>query len=494
MVLKLLIRNEWKETRRSSMWEQALGVKIFLGFIAFIVLTELIGGSILVASKFDEIFPDDDPVEKFNSFILYGFALGFLLRLFIQKVPVLSIQPYLHLPIKKSTLVNYVLGKSLLHFFNFLPIFIFIPFVIFQMAPWYSGLQLLTYLLAIAFTVLSVNFLSILFKRNLSGNNWISGTIAVILIGLGTLDYYGILSVGDYSSILFTEILTHAAWILLPLSVLIVAYVANYKSLIGKLYPEENTKFKKGSKKNISEIKYLKQFGTIGEMMLLEIKLFMRNKRPKSSLIFTPMFLLYGFIFYTQDVYMSMTGMLIFVGAFMTAPVLMIYGQYVLSWESSYFDGVLTHVDDFHQYFKAKYYLMAGTTLAAYIITIPYVYYGFEILMINTASMLFNIGVGPVFVLLMASNNKKRLDLSKGAAFNYQGISATQFLMSFPIMIMPLLIYLPFWAFGQSTAGIIAIGVIGIIAFAFRKTLIKMAVKRFIDRRYIIADGFRQKY
>jgi hypothetical protein len=101
MVLKLLIKNEWKETRRSSMWEQALGVKIFLGFLMFIVLTELIGGSILVASKFDEIFPDDDPVEKFNSFILYGFALGFLMRFFLQKVPVLSIQPYLHLPIKK---------------------------------------------------------------------------------------------------------------------------------------------------------------------------------------------------------------------------------------------------------------------------------------------------------------------------------------------------------------------------------------------------------
>jgi hypothetical protein len=494
MVLKLLIKNEWKETRRSSMWEQALGVKIFLGFLMFIVLTELIGGSILVASKFDEIFPDDDPVEKFNSFILYGFALGFLMRFFLQKVPVLSIQPYLHLPIKKTTLVNYVLGKSLLNFFNFIPIFVFVPFIIFQMAGWYSGFQVFGYILAISFTVLSVNFLAILFKRSLSGNNWISGIIAVVLIGLGLLDYYGLLSVGDFSSKLFTALLTQPVWILIPLLVFILAYLVNYKSLIGKLYPEENVKFKKGSKKNISEIKYLKQFGTIGEMMLLEIKLFLRNKRPKSSLMFSPLFLLYGFIFYTQDLYLNMTGMLIFVGAFMTAPVLMVYGQYILSWESSYFDGVLTHIDDFHQYFKAKYYLMVGTTLAAYIITIPYVYYGFEILMINTAAMLFNIGVGPVFVLLMASFNKKRLDLSKGAAFNYQGVSATQFLMSFPIMLMPLLIFLPFWAFGQSTAGIIAIGVLGIIAFTFSKSLINLAVSRFMVRRYDIAEGFRQKY
>jgi hypothetical protein len=476
------------------MWEQALGVKIFLGFLFFIIFAELVGGSILVANKFSEIFPDDDPVEKFNSFILYGFAVGFLLRFFMQKVPVLSIQPYMHLPVKKSTLVHYVLGKSLLSFFNFIPIVLFTPFIVFQMAPWYSGFQLIGYILAIIFMVLSVNFLSILFKRNLSGNNWISGIIALVMIGLGVLDHFKILSVGDLSSLLFTSLLARPVWILAPLGLLILAYVVNFKSLIGKLYPEENVKFKKGSKKTISEIKYLKQFGTIGELMLLEIKLFLRNKRPKSSLIFLPIFLLYGFIFYPQEIYMNMTGMLIFVGAFMTGPILMVYGQYLLSWESSYFDGILTHIDDFHQYFRAKYYIMVGSSLAAYIVTIPYVYFGFEILMINTAAMLFNVGVGPLFVMLMSTNNKKRLDLSKGAAFNYQGVSATQFLMSFPILLMPMLVYLPFWAFGQPVAGIIAIGIIGIVAFAFNKSLINIAVQRFLNRRYIIANGFRQKY
>ncbi len=494
MVLKWFIKNEWRQTRRSSMWEQALGVKIFLGFLFFIIFAEMVGGSIIVAKGFEEIFPDDNAVEKFNSFILYGFGLGFLLRFFMQKVPVLSIQPYLHLPVKKSTLVNYVLGKSLLSFFNFIPIVLFTPFIIFQMAPWYSGFQITGYIFAIIFSVLAVNFLSILFKRNLSGNNWISGIIALAIIGLGFLDYFKILSVGDISSLLFSALLTKPVWILIPLFILIIAYTVNYKSLLSKLYPEENVKFKKGSKKTISEIKYLKQFGTIGELILLEIKLFLRNKRPKSSLIFLPVFLLYGFIFYTQDEYMNMMGMLIFIGAFMTGPVLMIYGQYLLSWESSYFDGILTHIDDFHQYFRAKYYIMVGSSLAAYIVTIPYVYYGIEILIINTATMLFNVGVGPLFVLLMSTNNKKRLDLSKGAAFNYQGISATQFLMSFPILLMPLLVYLPFWAFGQSMAGIVAIGIIGIVAFAFNKSLINIAVQRFINRKYIIANGFRQKY
>jgi hypothetical protein len=141
MLLKWFINNEMRQSRRSSMWEQSMGIKIFLGLIFFLVFLELLVGSIAFGLKFDEIFPDDDPVEKFNSLVLYGFALGFFVRFFMQKVPVLAIEPYLHLPIGKSKLVNYVLGKSMLAIFNFIPIITFTPFIIFQMLPWFSGLQ-----------------------------------------------------------------------------------------------------------------------------------------------------------------------------------------------------------------------------------------------------------------------------------------------------------------------------------------------------------------
>jgi len=492
-MIKWFIRNELREMKRSSMWEQSMGIKIFLGILFSILFLELIGGSLLLGKKFHEIFPDDDPVEKFNSFLLYGFSLGFLMRVFIQKVPVLTIQPYLHLPVKKSALVHYVLDKSLLSFFNFIPIVLFVPFIIFQMTPWYSGFQVTGYILAVFFMVMSVNFLSMLFKRNLSGLNWISGVIAVVLVGLALLDYYKIISVGEFSSLLFTGLLGNPIWILVPVVVLIAAYLLNYFTLINKLYPEDNVRFKKADRKDRTEIKYLKQFGEIGQYMQLEVRLFLRNKRPKSTLVFLPIFLLYGLIFYPQETYMEMTGMIIFVGVFMTGSVIMIYGQYILSWESSYFDGILTHVDDFGRYFRAKYYIMTFTTIAAFILTIPYAYYGIEIVFINLGCALYNIGIGTIYVLLLASNNKKRLDISQGSAFNYQGVSATQFLIAFPIMLSPLLVYLPFWAFGYSLAGIIAVGVIGIVAISFNKSLMNMVVNRFMKRRYIISEGFRAK-
>jgi len=491
-MLKWFLRNEWREMKRASMWEQSLAIKIIVGILFFFLFLEFVVGSIFFSDKLTKIFPDDDPVEKFNSFVLYGFALGFLARFFMQKVPVLSLQPYLHLPVKKSSLVHFVLGKSLSSFFNFIPFIVFIPFIFFQLAPWYSAIEITAYVLSILFTVLSVNFLSILFKRSLSTNSWISGVFALLIIVLGVMDYYGFVSTGSFSTLIFTSVLNKPLVVLLPLAVLIIAYFANYRSLISKIYPEENRKAKKGAA--LTDIKYLKQFGMIGQLMQLEIKLFLRNKRPKSTLIFIPIFLLYGFFFYPQEVYRGMSGMLIFVGIFMTGPILMMYGQYVLSWESSYFDGILTNIDDFNRYFRAKYNLMAGTTFVAFLVTIPYVYYGTHILLINLACAIFNVGISPYIVLFLSSNNKKRLDLSQGQAFNYQGVSGTQFILSIPIFLTPMLIYLPFWAFGNPMAGIIAIGVTGLAGIGFNKVLMNLVVQRFERRRYIIAEGFRKKF
>jgi hypothetical protein len=113
--------------------------------------------------------------------------------------------------------------------------------------------------------------------------------------------------------------------------------------------------------------------------------------------------------------------------------------------------------------------------------------------MINLACALFNIGISPYIVLFLSSNNKKRLDLSQGSAFNYQGVSGTQFILSIPIFVVPLLIYLPFWAFGNPEAGIAAIGITGLAGIGFNKVLMNVVVQRFERRKYIIADGFRNK-
>ncbi len=73
-----------------------------------------------------------------------------------------------------------------------------------------------------------------------------------------------------------------------------------------------------------------------------------------------PIFLLYGFFFYPQDIYRDMGGMMIFVGIFITGGVGMSVGNYFLGWESSFFDAILANNIDFDKYFRAKYMILLG--------------------------------------------------------------------------------------------------------------------------------------
>ena len=77
-----------------------------------------------------ELYPGKDPVTLVNGFILFYLLIDLLVRLILQAVPGLSIQPYLHLNVKKASLANYLLLKSLGSVFNFIPFAIILPFSI----------------------------------------------------------------------------------------------------------------------------------------------------------------------------------------------------------------------------------------------------------------------------------------------------------------------------------------------------------------------------
>jgi hypothetical protein len=85
------------------------------------------------------------------------------------------------------------------------------------------------------------------------------------------------------------------------------------------------------------------------------------------------------------------------------------------------------------------------------------------------------------------------MDLSKGAAFNYQGIGASNWLVLLPAFLLPIFIYLPFNYFGVPYTGLIVIGLLGIFGLLFNKSILKIITKQFYKRKYIMAEGFRKK-
>jgi hypothetical protein len=242
----------------------------------------------------------------------------------------------------------------------------------------------------------------------------------------------------------------------------------------------------------LSKLKYLDSFGDLGEMILLELKLVWRNKRCRSIINMSPLFLFYGFFFYPQEIYLEGFGFLIFVGVFMTGGIMFNYGQYMLSYESNYFDGIIANNIDFYKHFRAKYIMIISTVIISYILTIPYVFFGTKVLIINTATFLFNLGFLSVLLMYFSSNSRKRMDMTKSSAFNYQGLGATNWIMILPFFLLPILIWAPFGLMGIPYWGIGIIGGIGIVSLAFHKSLMKIVVKRFEEKKHLIAEGFRE--
>ncbi len=184
--------------------------------------------------------------------------------------------------------------------------------------------------------------------------------------------------------------------------------------------------------------------------------------------------------------------MLIFVGIFMTGGMMLNYTNYCFSYESNYFDNILSNYKDFETYLKSKYYLAISIALTCYVITIPYVFFGTEILLINTMTFLYNIGFLSFVLFYVSTYSKKRMDLSKGAAFNYQGLGASHWLSMLPAFLLPVFIYLPFSWLNYPTAGLIFIGALGLAGLLFSKLLLNVILKQFMQRRHVMAEGFRE--
>ncbi len=145
-MIKHFINLEWKQYFRSSYWQKNVAMNILLVFFAlyFIVIFLALGFGLLPILK--KMFPDQDPFAIVNGFLFYWFIGDLMLRFFLQKLPVMSVKPLLTLPIKRSTVVHYVLGKSALSFFNFLPLFAVIPFSIMLIGDGYDSTTIITWM------------------------------------------------------------------------------------------------------------------------------------------------------------------------------------------------------------------------------------------------------------------------------------------------------------------------------------------------------------
>ncbi|MEM9025040.1 MAG: DUF5687 family protein, partial [Bacteroidota bacterium] len=295
-----IIAQQWKETVRSSVFQKKLAVNLIIGFFVLymIVVFLLMGFGIYPILR--KLFPFENPIIIFSSYLFYYLIAEVILRFYMQDVPVLSIRPYLHLPIRKSKLVHFVLVKSMRHVFNLFPLLVFVPFALNGVAPNYSGTITWSWLAAMIGLIGIANFITLYVKRQLARDSKVVLLSAIAFFGLIALEYFELISLRDLSGSTFGLILDQPVWGLVPLVLAGLAYGLNFNLLRNHAYLESSL-YKPSAKAGASlDIPWLSKLGQAGELIALQLKLIWRNKRPRSVVLISMLMLLYGLIFYTN--------------------------------------------------------------------------------------------------------------------------------------------------------------------------------------------------
>jgi len=491
-MVSTFIQHELKAFWRSKNTGKSIAIKVIMYLLILYLLCSVLFLGFFLNTILEKAFPKDDLVISFCGIILIYFLFDLLMRLQLQELPTLRVQPYLQLPVKRNSLVRYLALTSVFSVFNLWPFILFVPFIIKVIATDSGAFAAFAFIISIAALTVFNNYLALYLKRKSNLNGWIFLAASAVLILIGVSDFvWHLFSIRKTSFLFFGNLINHPVFALIPVFLGLLMYYLNFLYLKDNLYLEELGSRKASSYKSSTEYPLLNRFGSVGDLVGNELKLIFRNKRSRSALIMGLFFMFYGLIFYTNKIYGE--GFVVFVGMFMTGIFIISYGQFMFSWQASHFDGLLVSNINFADFLKAKYLLFTVISTVFFLFTVPYVYFGWHILLVQFIMYLWNIGINTTLVLFFANRNYRRIDLSKGAAFNWEGVSGNQWILSIPLILAPYVLYVPFALFGHPNIGLVLIAATAAGFIFTRSFWIKLLVGDFYSHRYLIAEGFRNK-
>jgi hypothetical protein len=483
---------QWKEFVRSASFQKGVAIKILL-FIA----AAYFGGIAVIAGiglffGIKKMIPSVDPMLVVNGFIIFWFLADLMIRYFMQQMPVMNIKPLMTIPIKQKTIIHFLLGKTIFSFFNLLPLLVFVPYAVTLIINGYPPLNVIPWLFSVIFITLSLNFLNILVNKS----NTVFYIVATTLISLVAIQYFGIYRVSDPFGIVFNGLYQNPYYIVVPMALLAITYYANFNYLNSRFYLDSAIS-KKVKEVKTSDLSWLNRFGTLATFLKNDVRMIWRNKRPRQVLMLSGFFLFYGLFFFTSKVYLDRPGFIAFASIFITAGFLISFGQLVPSWDSEHYKMLMSQNIPYRQYLESKWYLMVLAVIVSFILSTPYIYFGWDIYAMIAAGASFNIGVNSFVTLFGGALNRVPVKLNeKAKAFsNTQGFNPTQLLIGLPKMLLPvLLFYVPYYFSNYNlTLGISTLAISGLVGLVFRNYFLTQIEKVYQKGKYKTVAAFDEK-
>lgn len=489
-MFKHFISLEWKSFFRAASFQTNMALKIVMLFAAlyFIVVFLALGaGSYFIIEKATKL----EPFGFINRFMIYYFVFDLVFRFFFQKTPVLNIKPLLYINIKKNSIVNYTLGKTVFSFFNLIHLFFFIPLSVVLIIEKFNVLGVFSWLIGMLLLVLSINFLTILIDKK----DTVFYSVVVLFLLFGGLQYFDLFDVTTYTKTFFYGLYESPWMVILPLTILILIAKVTHAFFKLNLYLDAGLAVKQEEAKT-QNLDWLNQFGTLGIFLKNDIKLITRNKRAKTVIMMSILFLFYGLLFMTGSIE-AYNGPVwtIFGGIFVSGGFLFSFGQFVPSWDSSYYKLMMSQNIEYREYISSKWWLMVIVTLISTLLASFYLFFGWKVYLAVLAAAVYNIGINAYIVLLAGAYTKTPIDLmsNRNAFGDKKAFNVKTLLLVIPQIIIPLGLYYIGIVWFTDLVGLAFVALAGVAGFALKNKVFNWIENIYKSKKYETIAAYNQK-
>ncbi len=487
MIFKQLARLEWKGFTRKSGMVQSILMGIGKGYFALCYLVIMVIMSFMLFE-----LPDSEnlePLPGFFKFAIYLWLGDLIIRYFFQKMPTTLVKPLLVQNILKKTIVNYCLTKSSLSFFNFVNILMGIA-VLGRMISLNTG-SVSSILFALSFTLLLLA--NCFLVQLLNHVTKFALPFLVVFTTILALDFFKYIDATSYTKYFF-ETLYNYPFLLIVVSVyLILLLMACYRFYFKNLSLDSAIVTKKEIYKYY-DLNFLNRFGTLAPFLKLDLKLLTRNKRTRTVLYMSLAFLLYG-LFFLLNPSGAFEGstFVILSGIMVTGGFMLMFGQYVPSWDSSYYPLMMTQNIPYRRYLESKWLIMVLGTLVSMILASFYMYFGRNVYLTIIAVGFYNIGWNCYLSLIIGVYVRTKIDLTsnKNAFGDTKAFNIKTMLLSIPTVLAPMIVYFILTTFLKFEIAIIVFIAIGLIGILLKKFMFDLIEKLYKKQKYTTLKAYK---
>ena len=431
------------------------------------------------------------PFETVNQFLIYYIVTDLVIRYFLQKMPVINIRPLLIGNIKKKVIVHYTLSKTVASFFNWVHLFFLLPFTLVLIKEGFGVTESLSWGMGVFLLIYINNFINIL----VNNKDVLFYSIASVLVGLGVLQYYNFFDVTIYTQPIF-EFFYNTPWsITIPFIALIGLYWFSFVFFKSNLYLDAGLAVKTSEGKT-EDYSWLNRFGSLGTFLKNDIRLIRRNKRSRSTVLISVLFIFYGLLFFSGGIeaYESPVWR-VFAGIFVSGGFLFTFGQFVPSWDSAYYPLMMSQNIKYRDYLNAKWWLIVIATGASALLASFYLYFGWEVYLAILVGTIYNIGVNAHIVLWGGAYIKTPIDLTqnKNVFGDKKAFNVKTLLLTIPKILLPMAVYAAGHFIFAPIVGYIFVAALGILGFAIKDKVFATIEDVYRNEKYKTIAAYKEK-